>query len=145
VSGTSIDTSVVVAALQSWHRDHARCLMALDAALAASAALLPVAVLFESYSVLTRLPAPHRLPPDVARRLLDETFREAVQLTPAPRDAWRFLAELAADGVTGGALYDAAILRSAAEAGAERILTLNLRDFGRLAPAEIDVVEPPPV
>lgn len=144
MSLVAIDTSVVVAALQAWHDDHRRCVAALDEALTAPPVVLPAAVLVETYSVLTRLPAPHRLKPEVARRLLVETFRDATQLTGPPSDTWEFLGRLSTGGVTGGAVYDAAILHSASAAGAERILTLNGRDFRRLAPEGVEVVEPPP-
>lgn len=142
---TAVDTSVIVAALQEWHTDHPRCLAALDEALAAPPVVVPVAALVESYSVLTRLPPPHRLRAADAWRLLAETFRDAADLAPAPVDTWGFLSNLAVAGVTGGAVYDAVILDSAVAAGAERILTLNLRHFDRLAPEGLEVVAPPPI
>jgi predicted nucleic acid-binding protein len=145
VSRTAVDTSVIIAALQEWHDDHPRCVAALDEALATPPIVLPAATLIESYSVLTRLPAPHRLRPSVARRLLTETFRDRAELAPGPEDAWSFLAGLAETAVTGGAVYDAVILHSAAAAGADRIFTLNLRHFARLAPEGLEVAEPPAV
>ncbi|MEX2240756.1 MAG: PIN domain-containing protein [Burkholderiales bacterium] len=49
------DTSVVVAAFASWHEGHAAALRALGRGVR-----VPAHVLLESYSVLTRLPPPHR-------------------------------------------------------------------------------------
>jgi hypothetical protein len=36
--------------------------------------VLPVHAILECYSVLTRIPAPHRLPPDMARQAIEENF-----------------------------------------------------------------------
>lgn len=143
--GTALDSSVIVAAFQEWHQDHARCLTAVDRALADPPVILPLQVVVESYSVLTRLPAPHRLRPQVVRQLLEGTFRDFASLAPAPRDAWDLLARLSEGGVAGGAVYDAAIAESALQGGADEILTLNARDFERVAPVGLTVVSPPSV
>ncbi|GAB3914246.1 hypothetical protein GCM10011575_18120 [Microlunatus endophyticus] len=54
----AVDTSVIVAAFAGWHQDHASA--------AAELRQRPRVVahaLLEAYSVLTRLPGPHRAPP----------------------------------------------------------------------------------
>ena len=50
------DTSVLVPALLSWHPAHEECRAAV-----VEVAVLPSHVFLETYSVLTRLPAPHRV------------------------------------------------------------------------------------
>jgi len=60
---------------------------------------------FETYSVLTRLPAPLRRSPADALRLLARDFPASVFLGEA--DAARLGAELAELGISGGAVYDA--------------------------------------
>jgi len=55
---------------------------------------------------------------------------------------WTFLRNASENGVAGGQTYDAQILRCAVKGGAARILTLDTRDFERLAPASIEVVTP---
>lgn len=139
---TSVDTNVVVAAVQGWHREHERARRALDSVLA-DTVILAQHVLFESYSVLTRLPAPHRLAPEAAFELLSSTFRSSTRIAGLDAEGtWTLLAELPADGVAGGTAYDALILRTVVDAGARRFLTFNLRHFERLAPAGLEIVEP---
>ena len=55
---------------------------------------------------------------------------------------WTFLRTASANGIAGGQTYDAQIVRCAVKAGAARILTLNTRDFERLAPSGMEVVAP---
>jgi predicted nucleic acid-binding protein len=50
--------------------------------------------------------------------------------TPA-RSTWQIIADLADAGVVGGAIHDASILKTAENAGATSLLTLNPRDFER--------------
>jgi predicted nucleic acid-binding protein len=114
----AVDTSVVVAAFASWHEAHRSAVAAL-----AREPRLPAHVLLESYSVLTRLPPPHRAPADVVSSFLAERFPQA--LLTLPGKAHRALLKHALrSGVTGGAIYDALIAATARHAGA----TLLTRD-----------------
>ena len=108
------DTSVVVAALASWHEGHA----AASAAIAAGV-LLPAPALLESYSVLTRLPPPHRFEPRVARDLLRATFGGPPLTLDAGAHA-ALLDRLVEAGISGGAAYDALI--GATSAGHDALL-----------------------
>lgn len=140
---TAIDTSVLIAAVSSWHEAHERCLHAVDTVLAEPPVLLSQHVLTESYSVLTRLPAPHRLAPKTVLALLEDTLSGVAEIVSLPPEAtWAFLTDLAHGEVAGGGTYDAFILRSVVAGGADRILTLNGRHFERLAPAGVEVVTP---
>ena len=68
-----------------------------------------------------------------------------VALRPLPgrlREPASRLAADVAEGIAGGAAYDARVLAEARAGGAERLLTLNRRDFERLAPAGIEIVTP---
>ena len=115
------DTSVLVAAFASWHEHHAaafKALIRLDAVVAHS--------LLETYSVLTRLPAPHRVAAEVASRYLRLTFSGYRVLGLAPQEQRKLVAGCAAWGVTGGAVYDALIAAVCARARA-RLLTLDGR------------------
>lgn len=74
----------------------------------------------ETYSVLTRLPAPHRAPGDVVRDFLASRFRPAFLRLSA--QAYReFLLRLPDHGVAGGASYDALVAATAASHGAELV------------------------
>jgi hypothetical protein len=72
----------------------------------------------ESYSVLTRLHAPHRAPGEVIRDFLAARFRRPFLRLGAP--GYReFLRGLPDHGVSGGASYDALVAATAANHGAE--------------------------
>ncbi len=108
MSRTTVDTSVVVAALSTWHPDHAAARRALKAADA-----LPAPVLTETYSVLTRLPSPHRIAPRVAGEAVLALGLEVVGLSPVGARA--VITTLAAAGVGGGATYDGLVAATARE------------------------------
>jgi predicted nucleic acid-binding protein len=115
------DTSVVIASALPWHDSHAAARAALTPG--KTRLLAPVAV--ESYSVLTRLPAPHRVPAGVAWAYLSATFK-LPPLTLAADGYSRLLARAAEAGIVGGAIYDAFIGAAAREAEAT-LLTLDRR------------------
>lgn len=119
----AVDTSVVVAGFASWHAGHGSA-----AGLLARGPRVPAHVLVETYSVLTRLPPPHRAPSDIVTAFLAQRFRQA-PLTLAPRAWLRLLDQAAELGVTGGAVYDALIAATARQAGA----TLLTRDRRAIA------------
>lgn len=140
----ALDTSCVVALLCAWHERNGAVAAAVGGALDGGATLIvPVHVLIESYAVLTRLPAPHRMAPSDAFRLLDENFRAGVE-TPAlgARDSWGFLGEASRDGIGGGRSYDALIAAAARRARATALYTLNARHFTHLERHGVTVVSP---
>lgn len=114
----AVDTSVVVAAFATWHDGHRSAAAAL-----ARRPRIPAHVLIESFSVLTRLPAPHRAPPEIVEAFLDEHFPQAPLSLPGT--ALRALVHAAVVArVSGGAIYDALIAETVKRAGA----TLLTRD-----------------
>ncbi len=138
---TALDTSVLVAALLAWHESHRPARESLVEALD-GVLVLPAPALAEAYSVMTRLPAPHRIAPADACELLSGSFEQRAKVVSlTEKETWRFLHETANRGIAGGATYDALILACARKGGAQRVLTLDRRDFQRLA-AEIEVVVP---
>jgi predicted nucleic acid-binding protein len=116
----AVDTSVVVAAFASWHELHepARSALERDARLPAQAAL-------ESYSVLTRLPPPHRAPEGLVRDFLAARFPDPY-LMLAAEGLRELIDELAEREIVGGAAYDALIAAVARAAGAT-LLTCDRR------------------
>jgi predicted nucleic acid-binding protein len=84
----------------------------------------------EFFSVATRLPAEFRLLPADALRLVEEEIlgRLSVHDLP-PGDRLPLLRAAAADGITGGRIYDAHIAEVARAAGAHVIVTDNRRHF----------------
>lgn len=105
----AVDTSVVVACFASWHEHHAvaRKAMAGRPRLVAHAAV-------ESYSVLTRLPPPHRAQPSIVHTFITERFTDPF-LTLSETGYQELLATVAANQILGGPAYDALIAFTAAE------------------------------
>lgn len=117
---TTADTSVVVAAFAPWHEAHDRARQALVGVHA-----LVGHVIVETYSVLTRLPEPHRAPAAVVAEFLRRRFAEPALSLDAPAMA-SVPTRLAESGITGGATYDALIGLTAAHASME-LITLDAR------------------
>ena len=109
------DTSLVVAAFASWHESHEAARRALDGGLR----LIDHCAL-ETYSVLTRLPPPHRSSGDVVRDFLAARFPQPL-LRLSGSACKSFILDLADRGVTGGAAYDALVAATAAGCGADLV------------------------
>jgi predicted nucleic acid-binding protein len=140
---TAVDASVVVAGLVAWHEAHDVAFAALGRTVEHGELVLPHSALIECYSVLTRLPAAHRLSPLDAAGLLESALRASGRLAGLrAAGAWGFVATLAEEGIRGGATYDRRILEEARSAGAVRLLTLNGADFRRFVAAGIEIVVP---
>jgi predicted nucleic acid-binding protein len=108
----AVDTSVAVAAFASWHERHEQARQALedDARLVAHCAI-------ETYSVLTRLPVPHRAPGALVQEFLDMQFPDPHLTLPA-REQRRLPRRFVELGLNGGAVYDALVALTAAHAEA---------------------------
>ena len=84
----------------------------------------------EYYSVATRLPAPVRLEPEMARRLLEEEVLSRFGIADLPASARSaFLKSASSERVAGGRIYDAHIAETARLAGARLVVTDNRRHF----------------
>lgn len=116
----SVDTSIVVAAFASWHERHRSA-----AAVLTRKPRVPAHVLLETYSVLTRLPPPHRAGAALVAAFLADRFREA-PLTLSSRAHMDLVARAAAEGIAGGSIYDALIAATVLQAKA-RLLTRDQR------------------
>lgn len=113
------DTSVLVPALLEWHPAHEES----RASLAAVGAV-PAHVLLECFSVLTRLPAPHRLSAADAGALASALPWDVLMLTPAAHRT--LLSSLGPAKVRGGAVYDA-LIAATARAHELELLTRDTR------------------
>ena len=101
------DTSVAVAALDPTHEAHAACRRALvkfRPALAGHA-------MFETYSVLTRLPLPLRLSATQAAAVLAAAFPAECWLDASA--AGDLFEQLAGHNILGGSVYDALVGQAA--------------------------------
>ncbi|ETW21926.1 type II toxin-antitoxin system VapC family toxin [Mycobacterium gastri] len=114
------DTSVLVAGFATWHEGHESAVRALNRGvqLIAHAAV-------ETYSVLTRLPPPHRVAPDAVHAYLTGVT-SSDYLTLDAGSHRGLIDRLAELGVTGGGSYDALVGITAKAAGAT-LLTRDVR------------------
>jgi predicted nucleic acid-binding protein len=114
------DTSVLVAGFARWHADHRSAAAAIRRV---GAIVDHVAV--ETFSVLTRLPPPRRVPAHLVTAFLDAHIpRSAPRLATTP--ATNVLDVAVRAGITGGAVYDLVVAPAAQRAGAV-LLTLDQR------------------
>jgi len=137
----AVDTSVVVAAFASWHEGHRSA-----AAILARKPRVPAHVLVEAYSVLTRLPPPHRAPSELVASFLAERFPDAPLVLPA-RAYTELIAASARAGLAGGAIFDALIAATVRHAGAT-LFTRDRRarpvyDTLRVRHEGVDILTPP--
>lgn len=114
------DTSAVIAALSTWHEQHAAAARAV-----APVTALPAHVAIEAYAVLTRLPSGLAVPADAAAAVLARRFTEPpLRLDGTQRGS--VLETLAGAGIFGGASYDGLVALEA-EASGRALLTLDQR------------------
>lgn len=105
----AVDSSVVIAGFATWHEHHAIARKALAARprLVAHAAI-------ESYSVLTRLPPPHRAQPWIVHAFIAQQFPDPF-ITLSETGYQELLATVTAGQILGGPACDALIAFTAAE------------------------------
>lgn len=134
----------MVALMCSWHEHHLRALEGIEGRQSQGERMVVAApALVEAYAVLTRLPPPHRLAPDVALQLIDANFvRGVTSVALGAADYRAMLRSAPKQGISGGRLYDAVIARCAAVARARTLLTFNAAHFESFATPELTVVVP---
>ena len=104
---TLVDTSIVVAAFASWHEQHS----AADRVVDGNARLVAHCAL-EAFSVLTRLPPPHRVAGPLVRDFLAARFPDPY--VGLDGEGYQTLIPRLVDtGIGGGAAYDAVIAATA--------------------------------
>ena len=116
----AVDTSVAVAALDSAHAAHAECLRVVQR----SRPGLAGHAVFETLSVLTRMPGQVTVDAAEASALLSRVFPTVYWLDPT--SAEKLVARLAPVGIAGGAIYDALVGEAARTNGCV-LLTRDLR------------------
>ncbi len=133
----------MIAALSSWQASHERARVELRDRLGRGETMLLAAhSLVECYSVLTRLPAPLRLSPEVALRMIrDGVVSRGTVIGMRIDDYLGFLERSVVRGVAGGRIYDALIMATAKDSGADVLITLNRRHFDGLE-GGVEVREP---
>ena len=134
----------MVAATCGWHEHHDRAREEIERRLRDAETLLVAApALVETYSVLTRLPPPHRLSPADALTLLEENFMNTGKIVALDARSYRALLRRAPrNGVAGGRTYDAIIAECARRAKDTTLLTFNMSHFLPFAGRGLEIVMP---
>lgn len=109
------DTSVVVAAFATWHEHHLAARRVVD-----DRVRLIEHCALETYSVLTRLPPPHRCPAAVVRDYLKARFTSPYLRLDA-ESFKQFVMRLPEHNIAGGAAYDALIAATAVNNNAKLV------------------------
>lgn len=117
---TLVDTSIVVAAFASWHEQHSMADKEVD-----GKARLVAHCAIEAFSVLTRLPPPHRVAGHLIRDFLTARFPDPyVGLDPSEFQG--LIPRLVELGISGGAVYDA-LIATAARAADDLLVSCDRR------------------
>ena len=125
-----LDTNCLVALASPAHEHHAATFADYQRRRAAGQEFIVAAhAITEAYSVLTRLPAPHRLAPPDARDVLEKTWSKSGGIALTAAELWRVVRKCADSGMTGGRIHDVVIAECARKGKAGEILTWNTRHF----------------
>lgn len=134
-----LDTSVLISAVLKQHIFHERSFAVLESVLVQkNEGVISSHTLAEMYAVLTKLPPPFRHTPEQALLSIEENVLKhfkTVSLTGS--DYGAFLRDAVGTGIQGGKVYDALLLKCAAQADVDRIYTLNLKHFQSIASPRI--------
>ncbi len=139
-----LDTSVMVAAVCSWHEQHHVVSREIERRLRRREAMVVAApTLVETYAVLTRLPSPHRLSSHDARNLIEANFlNEYTCIALNEKDYRRLVLEAPGQDVSGGRTYDWVIALCAQKAKVSALVTFNVRDFTLFSLKDVKIYVP---
>jgi predicted nucleic acid-binding protein len=137
------DTSVLIPLFYGDHHHHDASIRAVES-LQAGEGFCGSHSLVEVYSSLTRMPGRYRVSPERARLFVADLREKFQGIALTAEEYAATLDHQSAAGITGGAIYDAMIAQCAVKAGAEILLTWNLRDFARFGPEIGQLVKTPP-
>ena len=143
MSSYLLDTSCLVAAVCSWHGHHEATRREIERRHAAGEELVLSAHSFaEAFSVLTRLPEPHRLSPEDALALIETNWGETRLVALTATDYRVSLRRCRDASIGGGAVYDALIAACARKARVSTLVTWDVANFERFLEDEPVVVTP---
>ncbi|MBK5257621.1 MAG: PIN domain-containing protein [Vicinamibacteria bacterium] len=139
------DTTVLVAGIVEAHPHHDRCLPWLQKTRGTPVDPYVTAhTLAELYAVLSSYPTRPRISPSMAARLVRENVSSRARVvTLTATDYLAAIDNMSELSLSGGVMYDALIVRAAQKVDADRLLTLNARDFLRIWPGGAGVIGSP--
>jgi predicted nucleic acid-binding protein len=131
-----LDTNIVVARAVKTHQHHVKAIDLFQQI--QSRRWTPVISahgLSEIFAVLSRTPYQPRISPAAAWQILEENIISSFEIeTLTSAEHIRTIKECAAQGWSGGLVYDALHMATARKAGCSRIYTLDVSHFRKLAP-----------
>ncbi len=143
MSSYLLDTSCLVAVVCSWHGHHDATRQEIERRYAAGEELvLSAHSLAETFSVLTRLPEPHRLSPEDAHALIEANWGKTRLVALTAPDYRVTLRRCRDASIGGGAVYDALIAACARKARVATLVTWDVGDFERFLDDEPMVTAP---
>jgi predicted nucleic acid-binding protein len=130
------DTSVLVGAFYGDHPHYVACLGLLADASKKTHVCAAHSVA-ELYAVMTRLLVRPRITPEQGLLFVENVRDHLSVVTLTAAEYFEGTAESARRGLAGAKVHDLLTLRCAMKAGAERIYTLHVPEFTRLASPEL--------
>lgn len=131
------DTSVLIAAFWGGHPNHEASVKLVGAASKQRSAC-GIHTLADIYAAMTVLPVKPMIPPEQVLLFVEEAYKRLTVVSLNAAEYFETIHKAAGQGITGGRVYDALLLRCAAKVKAQTIYTWNLKHFQAVAP---DLVE----
>ena len=140
-----LDTSVLVAAMVEAHPMHELALPWLQRAKGGSdLGVVAAHSIAELYAILTTLPVHPQISRAIARRLIEQNVLDSCEIVSLSQEDYiAIIDHLSESGIVGGVTYDALILHAALKVNADRVITLNEKDFQRIYTGLADRVVTP--
>jgi predicted nucleic acid-binding protein len=136
------DTSVLIAAILSHRENHLKAKTAFSQAKLEKFACISAHSLAEVYNVLTgRI----LIPPERARELIENNFKDVEVIALDASDYIRVLEKMSIRGLSGGVIFDALIAECALKIQADTLFTLNLKHFLRLGEEVSNIAREPEI
>ena len=97
----------------------------------------------EVYATLTGLPLRPRITGPEGMSIVNQIRERLTLISLSDQEYVSALGRASSESIVGASAYDALIAQCALKAGADVLLTWNVRDFTRLAPAVARIVKTP--
>ncbi len=138
------DTSILIAGVLSEHHQHHVAKPWLVSAIEGKLEMFICNhTLAELYAVLTKLPFSPKIQPSAALALIEHNILKiGSMINLTTRDYHHILEDMAQNHLSGGVIYDRLIYQAAIKSGANKILTLNKKDFDRFKSDNVDIISP---
>jgi predicted nucleic acid-binding protein len=128
-----LDTSVLIAANDFDHENHAESRPLLAAATPENSAC-GAHSLAETYANLSIMKGGRQQRPETALRLVEQIAGRVMVVALDPEEYLTAIRDAAKLRIAGGTIYDALLLKCARKVNADRIYTWNVRHFQLVAP-----------